>query len=260
MRELSMTTLLLIVLMLLANPSLGAKSSTVNRSLDLDANGIHTLEIEAGAGSMEIKGANVNRIEVSARIKVERADDDDEANEFIEDHVILTLERHGDEAKLVSKSESNSGWLSKSATIDLEIRVPMDIDLDVDDGSGPIEIERIKGHVFVDDGSGWLKISEIGNGVKIDDGSGSIEVANVNGDVVIDDGSGEIEVKDVSGDVRVDDGSGEVRITKVHGDVSVADGSGSITVREMDGKFKLINDGSGSVHVNGQAYDKKNRR
>jgi hypothetical protein len=43
----------------------------------------------------------------------------------------------------------------------------------------------------------------------------------------------------------------------VGGDFKVDDGSGDVVVKNLEGQFKLIDDGSGSIHVNGERWDKK---
>jgi hypothetical protein len=43
----------------------------------------------------------------------------------------------------------------------------------------------------------------------------------------------------------------------IGGNFKVDDGSGSIDVKNLSGQFKLIDDGSGTVHVNGERWVKK---
>jgi DUF4097 and DUF4098 domain-containing protein YvlB len=220
------------------------------KTLSLSAEGIEVVEIDCGAGFLEVKGVEgQNEIEVSAQI-VLKGRSEEKAQEFIQKNVKLKLAKKGNRAILISKIRQKFSLFSwKTAVINLTVHVPQKIALDIDDGSGWLEVENIVGQVDVDDGSGEMRVMNVNGDVDIDDGSGEIEIKGVTGDVKIDDGSGEIGVEDVTGDVSVDDGSGTVHIRIVGGSVTVNDGSGSIYVDEVEGDFILKDDGTGSVKV-----------
>jgi hypothetical protein len=205
------------------------------KDLSLDAEGITRFEIDSGSGFLKVTGnSSSTDIEVRAEIIVKDKNDKD-ADEYISKNVILTLERKGDKAILVSKFKNK--LFSGSRVINLTVNIPRNIHLDVDDGSGVISIQNIAGDIDVDDGSGEIKIENIEGNVKIDDGSGTVSVTDVEGDVSIDDGSGTIDVRGVSGSVVVDDGSGAINIEGVGGDVHIKDdGSGSLRIRDVKGK------------------------
>ena len=205
------------------------------KDLSLDAEGVQKLAIECGSGFLKVTGKDSSRvIEVRAEI-VRKGKSDKDADEYIQKNVILTLERKGSKAVLVSKFKDK--LFSGSRVINLTVNVPKNIDLDVNDGSGEISIQNIAGDLYVDDGSGTIAIDDIQGHVKIDDGSGTLSVRKVEGDVSIDDGSGTIDVAGVSGTVEVDDGSGSIRIEGVGGDVHIKDdGSGSLSIRDVKGK------------------------
>ena len=168
-----------------------------------------------------------DRIEVLATVLVSGAEGD-KARDFIEDRMILTLDRSGNQAKLVADFKDSMGF-GKRGAVALDIRMPKGIDIDIDDGSGSIEVRGTEGSLM------------------INDGSGSITASNVS-DVRIDDGSGSIDLKDVSGDVNIDDGSGSIKVSRVTGNILVDDGSGSINVADVQGNFKVVDAGSGSVN------------
>ena len=227
-----MRVLTLLAAALLSTPALadwGGPDYVEERELSLSAEGIEQLEIEAGAGSMRLRGeSGADAITVRARVLVDGVEDD-EAREFVARHMRLTLERRGERAELVSRFEGGgSSWGSRNGAIALEIVVPRGMALDIDDGSGSIEIEE----TFAD--------------VRVEDGSGSLSIRSV-ASLDVDDGSGSLDISDVSGDVRIEDGSGSVRVERVAGSVSVRDGSGSIMVDDVAGDFRVIRDGSGSV-------------
>jgi len=205
------------------------------KELNLNAEGIDKFKIDSGSGFLIVTGhSSLRDIEVEAKIIVKGKSDKDAA-EYIRKNVVLTLEKKGDKAVLISKFKNKI--FAGSRAINLKVSVPKKIHIDVDEGSGKMSIQDITGDIYVDDGSGEIKIKNIQGNVKIDDGSGSVSVSDVKGDVSIDDGSGSVDVNVVSGTVIVDDGSGSINISGVGGDVHIKDdGSGSLNIRNVKGK------------------------
>ncbi len=208
------------------------------RDLTLDAAGIDTVVIEAGAGSLEVRGnADANAISVTALIQV--PEKEEKALKIIESDLVLTLERDGDSAVLNGYFESNGWGWGDSPSIRLEVEVPDRVGLEVDDSSGSIIIRDVSGDIDIEDGSGSLQMSNVGGNVRIEDGSGSVSVEGVGGDISINDGSGSITVKDVRGSVVVDDGSGSINVTDVDADLIIKeDGSGSLNFARIEGRVE----------------------
>jgi DUF4097 and DUF4098 domain-containing protein YvlB len=202
------------------------------RTLDLSADGIRSLDLTAGAGSLTVTGREgLASIEVRAEIVVSGLDDKDR-DDYIKRYVELELRRSGDRAILVSRlRESGFSFFHRDARIDLTVTVPKAIALEIEDGSGSLTVETIAG------------------AVRIDDGSGSITVRGLEGNLAIEDGSGEIDVLDVAGDVSVEDGSGGISLRRVGGNVTVSDGSGGIEVDDVGRDVRLTRTGSGGVDV-----------
>lgn len=210
---------------------------TEDRALELDADGVSRLDVEAGAGELVITGAaDIDRILVTATINVPDQDEDD-AREIIGKQLRLSLGKAGDEARLEGYFD-NSGWgWGDSPSVDLDVRVPRGLALVVDDSSGSLQITDVSAAVEIDDGSGSMRISGVTN-VVIDDGSGSITVTDAAGNVEIEDGSGSITIERVGGSVRIDDGSGGIDVSDVELDlVIVDDGSGDLDVSDVRGKI-----------------------
>lgn len=205
------------------------------RDLQLDADGIDSLEINAGAGSMEVKGvAGLDGIVVKATIVVSDADDD-EAARVISKKMQLSLEKRGDQAQLLSDFDDGFMGRGTNARIDLEVTLPAGLAVKIDDGSGSIVIMDVESDVRIDDGSGSIDVQNVANLV-IDDGSGSIDVARASGDVAVTDGSGSISIRSVAGSVTIDDGSGSIKVSDVEEDlVIVDDGSGGLKFSDIRG-------------------------
>ena len=206
------------------------------RDLRLEADGLDGFSIDAGAGSLEVRGVDgADSITVTATIQLEERNEA-KARELIEERAVLTLERSGSTGELVAKFDG--GWWGGSGAIALEISVPRGLDLYVEDRSGSMKILRTGGDVAIDDGSGSIIVEGVG-AVIIDDGSGSISVEDANGDVRIVDGSGSIRVRGVQGSVTVDDGSGSINVSDVEMDVIIEDdGSGGLNVSDVRGRVE----------------------
>jgi hypothetical protein len=213
---------------------------TEDRLLELDADGVSRLDIDAGAGSLLVAGASgTNKIQVTATINVPDKDEDD-ALEIIEKRLRLSLDAADGEARLEAYFDNSAWSWGDSPTVDLDVRVPHGLDLVVDDSSGSLEITDSQSRVEIDDGSGSIRVAGV-TSLVIDDGSGSIKVADVAGDVEIEDGSGSITVEKVGGSVTIDDGSGSIDVDDVELDlVIVDDGSGGLDVANVRGD--VIND------------------
>lgn len=229
---------LLILLMFAASLAHAAWSDHEEaRDLALDAAGLETLRIEAGAGSLDVIGVpGADRIVVAATIRVPDADAD-KAARIIERGMVLSLEQRGTGAELKSYFKSGGGWFRDSPVIDLEVRVPAHLSLDVEDSSGSLAIRDIDGDLVLDDSSGSITLTDIGGDIRLNDGSGSIEVTGVGGDIDIVDGSGSIRLHRVAGSATIEDGSGSIRVAEVTGDVFIPEsGSGSVDVRDVQGR------------------------
>lgn len=208
------------------------------RELKLEAGGIEQFQIDAGAGSMEIKGVSgLDRIVVSATVVVPESDEED-ALEIIDKKMRLSLDRKGDRAKLDAFFEDGFFGNGSSARIDLKINMPAGMAVEIDDGSGSIELHDIAADVSIDDGSGSIEVVGVAS-LSIDDGSGSIDVTAAAGDVAIVDGSGSIKVRSVGGSVTIDDGSGSINVSDVDRDlILVDDGSGGFDHSDIRGRVR----------------------
>lgn len=205
------------------------------RELALDAEAVEILEIEAGAGSLDVTGVpGTGRIFVVATIEVPDADAD-EARQIINSDLVLGLEREGSRARLAGYFKNGATMFGESPRVNLEVRVPERLSLDIEDGSGSVDVRDVRGGIDLDDGSGSIRMTDAGGRLRVKDGSGSIEI----------DGAG--------GDVEIVDGSGSVMVARVGGSVSIEDGSGSINVREISGDLLVPDDGSGSFDYSGIA-------
>ena len=207
------------------------------RDLATDADGLTEFVIDAGAGSLSIVGIDgAADIAVTATIRVEGRDEE-AARELIQKRLRLTLDREGEQARLVADTDGGWGW-GGNAVIDLDVQMPAGVALVVDDGSGQTIISGVLGDIAIDDGSGSIELSNVGS-VRIDDGSGSIKVTDSAGDVYVEDGSGTIDIRNVVGSVTINDGSGSITVDNVERNLVIEDdGSGSVNFTNVRGEVE----------------------
>lgn len=228
-----------------------------DKELSVMRGDINNLSIDVGSGSLTVRGEDVEEINVFAKVYSTKYNDIDDLHEAFSEKVDFSLDNDGSVIRL--KACDKKGILGRKdskISIDVEVIVPRNMNLEIDDGSGTMHVSDLQGLLSIDDSSGSATIKNIGNNLTIDDGSGNLEIDSIKGDVHIDDGSGKLILTNIHGDLFVEDGSGELNVTNVTGNMTLEDGSGSVIVNELAGKFKLIDAGSGSVHVNGQKWHK----
>lgn len=211
------------------------------QELSLNASDLSTMDIEAGSGSLVIKGKKgLAEILVTADIYT-----DSKYNGNYE----LTLTKSGKTGFLVAKTKNTSGlWNGKSPHINVVVHIPESLMLSVNDGSGDTEISDIQSNVNINDGSGALHIENIGSNVNVIDGSGQIDIYQVAGSLEIEDGSGGIDIEGVGGNLSINDGSGAIYVKKVTGNANIDDNSGNLTVKNVTGMV-TVDDGSGNIHI-----------
>jgi hypothetical protein len=207
------------------------------RDLTMDADGMETLQIEAGAGALDVTGVpGSSKIVVAALIRVPDADAD-EAAQVVREDLVLSLDRDGRNAGLKAFFENRSRSFGDSPSVSLDVRVPENMSLDIEDSSGAIELRNLKGSIKLDDSSGSIRMTDVGGDLHVRDGSGSVVINGAGGNVEIIDGSGSITVTRVKGSVTVEDGSGSIEVNDVAGDLLIAeDGSGSIDYSDIAGR------------------------
>lgn len=210
---------------------------TAPREASLDASGATRVVIDAGAGSLEVRGVPGSEVHARGTACASR--------EALLDEIRLVADRRGDTLHLETRFPRN---YHGTARLDLEVDIPAGLPVAIDDGSGSTKVRGVAA-LTLHDGSGSITVSDVAGAVDIEDGSGSIELLGVGGDVTIDDGSGSIDVRGAGGKVRIDDGSGEITVRDVDGDVSVEDGSGSMEITGVGGSVVVEEDGSGDIRV-----------
>ncbi len=206
------------------------------------------LVVNCGAGSLDLKGVK-GREEIRVTAEIEGKNiKQEEPQKSIENSVRLNLEKQHHKALLRSEIPKFSAS-EVEARINLTIEIPKKLDVQITDGSGPIQVRNLIGHVKIDDDSGKIQVKNIVGKVTVNDGSGKIEIEDISGNVMVRDGSGPIEIDHVKGDVYVTDGSGDMTILHIDGSVTVSDGSGDIDISDVSKTVFIKETISGELNI-----------
>ena len=220
-----------------------------DRAAEASTDGIRRIVVEAGAGSLDIRGeSGRQRMQASG---VACASDKQQLEQLQ-----IYVERKGS-TLVISTSPSWSildptTWSNDAGDgrLDISIKVPEGMTLEVEDGSGDAYISNV-GALEMNDGSGSLRIEDIHGSLELVDGSGDVVIARVRGSMSLKDGAGDLEITQASGEVEIiDDGSGGLVILDVQDNVEIVnDGSGDIRIERVSGSVDIGNDGSGEIHI-----------
>ncbi|HTO85294.1 MAG TPA: DUF4097 family beta strand repeat-containing protein [Methylomirabilota bacterium] len=235
-----------------------------DRNLEIDATGLHALELKLGSSDLHAKGeAGLAKIEVRGRACAS-------AQERLAG---LTIEqqRVGDTITVTSHQADHQNFSlfgSDYAYIDLEVRLPQSLPLqvratsgdanvkdvaalDFSSHSGDLIVDGIAGAVAVDVHSGDVKADDIGSLEVRHAGSGDVSARNVRGEVKVGHvGSGDLVFDDVTGGVHVESiGSGDITVDHAGGSVIVDSvGSGDISANNIGGDLVVKSAGSSDIH------------
>ena len=224
------------------------ETSQETKHLKLSTNGINSLEIHCGAGSLDIKCVrDLTNIGVTARIEVDNLRGEDLQN-YIDRSVKLDLMKGRNKAILLSEIEMQPQIMA-DARINLVVEIPFNLNVKIFDGSGSVRVDNLIGNLLILDDSGKIKVENVTGTVTIDDGSGTVVVENITGNVKVKDGSGSIGVDYIIGDVFISDGSGDMLVRHVTGNVNVKDGSGDIDISEVSQNVFIGEAGSGELNI-----------
>ena len=229
--------LLITALLLTTQLALARNEISFEKELNLGVSNGTRIFIDIGAGSLKLRGADVDEVSVIAKIYSKEYGSLEKLITVFNDKMELSLAHKNSTIVLKSANKKRMfSFSSPNISVDLDVLIPKNLKVEIDDGSGS------------------MTIADINNSLTIDDGSGSITIKNIVGNVFIDDGSGNSNLTHIDGNITIDDGSGTINIDYVTGDVTVDDGSGSIIINNLQGKFNLEDDGSGSIRVNGKNW------
>ncbi len=204
--------------------------------ITLPASAVERLDIEAGAGSLQVRGDSADgRIHLHGRVCASR-------KSLLEGVALRHALRDGTQLIETQIPDTDTTfWTSNYLRMDLTVSLPAGLAVSIDDGSGDVQVSGT-GALTLEDGSGSARIDGVKGGVIVRDGSGDLRISRVNGDVDVKDGSGALFIADVQGRVDIRDGSGSIDVQDVAAEVTLHEaGSGSVAVQRVNALTQVAN-------------------
>ncbi|MFD0717667.1 hypothetical protein [Paenibacillus sp. GCM10027626] len=213
----------MLVVLLLLITACGAKEESVEKKLELQADGLTQLVIDHRNGEINIFGSSdLDKIEIVALAKT---------NGVSIDKLELKLEAQKDTAYLDARFKGQFLAMGSGA-VDLEIKVPKQLNVDITSHR-----------------DGNIHISDLSSNAKIDNVNGDIQVANLSGSLEIDNRDGDITVRDIGSDVVINNINGHIAVDQVDGTVEIHVGDGSLDINHVAKDASITQSGNGEIKI-----------
>jgi Putative adhesin len=203
---------------------------TFERTLTVD--GPVDLDVQTGAGDIQIRAGSGNSVHVTGRIRVQSWGGGDTPEARVA-HIQTAppVEQTGNTVRL-GRVVDNA--LYRNVHISYEVVVPLNT--------------KVRAHT----GSGDIGIAFSASDVNATTGSGDINVLGSSGSLMAHTGSGDVHAGKVAGPMTAETGSGDVDAVQLSAaPVSIRTGSGNVTLDvASDASFDLsVHTGSGSIQT-----------
>jgi DUF4097 and DUF4098 domain-containing protein YvlB len=237
----------LVATVLVLSVSAFAAEGSFERTLHVT--GAVDLQIETGAGSINVQRGNSPEVRVIGHIRAsEWFGSSEEAVKRLEENP--PIQQSGNDIRI---GHIDDPELRRNVSISYEVFTPENTQLRSSTGSGSQEISGISGTVEANAGSGSVKVSDIGSGVRAHSGSGTLEFDGIKGNVFARTGSGSIHAVNIAGGFDGQTGSGHLTLQQASaGSVRAETGSGGLELHNVHGSLQA-QAGSGSIKADGDA-------
>ena len=270
-KVLSNTTVLLIILLSII-PIVHAQTTpqVIEKTFDGKLDG--QLTIDSDLGSIDVKTANLNKIEIVVTKKAEKLDKllvealnlqetftDIDVAEMLKDFEV-TFEQKEDNVYI--KGQFKTGreqWEEKLLLLSLlkihfQVKIPHGYSVNVNTSKDPVSIPDLSGDVKVQTSIGDLRIGEVKGPVwgRIS-GSGSITLKGCQGNVDVQASIGDIDLGNVTGNVKAKTGSsGSITLKGCQGNVDIVTSIGDIKLGDVTGDVSATGGDIDIGNVGGQ--------
>lgn len=212
------------------------------------------LDVQTGAGSIEVRVGQADTIQVNARVRAWAGDRSDAVARIREIESDPPVEQSGSTVWLGARREGRDrrGIFDRwnGVSISYVVTVPPETRVRARSGSGDQTLAGVRGDVDASSGSGDIRVDAVGGAVRATAGSGDIYVSGGTAGVEARTGSGDVVVDGAGpGRTGVGTGSGDVRVAGVRGPLSLHTASGDIRVEGTPTDNWNVAASSGDVHV-----------
>lgn len=250
-RLMRLAILFFAVLAFLAAGSASASiDDTIQKTFSVDSGG--TLDIDTERGSIEVKGASGNTVEIEI-IREVRTSDNKKAEKVLDKFKIEFKQSGNDVFVIGERIGKESIWdkIWNRLNIKFIVRVPEVYNVKLKTSGGGISVEDIEGEVNIKTSGGGLILNDIKGPVRGKTSGGSIGIGEVEGQVDVNTSGGSIKIDRVSGTVDAHTSGGGITVKEVMGAINASTSGGSIKAhisQEPKSDCRLTTSG-GSVTV-----------
>lgn len=206
------------------------------------------LIVEADRGSIEVKSAETERVDIEVTRKVGRGSRY-RAEEVLKNHEI-TFTQEGDAVRVRGEFKKgwDRGWFSKGGNLQVryQIHVPKQFNVDLKTAGGSVKVSDLTGQVKSQTAGGSLSFGQIEGPIFGRTSGGGIGVTGCKGDVDVKTSGGSIHLGDIEGNTSASTSGGSVSAKKLNGKALVKTSGGGIEVADVKGSIEAGTSG-GSV-------------
>ena len=219
-----------------------------NEEYTLLATDIDTITLDLEKGDIEIIGQDERtEIEVIASL-VAIGENEDAANTFKENNLMVSLEQRGNEAILITDID-HAQQTATEGYIHLQVYTPSTMNVSLKQTAGLLHLENFTSDITLNHGVGDIILRNVEGNIHITDGAGSIELQQIRGNIQTYNNSGLFQLENLNGNIDLVAGSGTIDISNVNGSVKIVSGTGSITIDQIEEDVTIIENRSGEVTI-----------
>jgi len=203
------------------------------------------LKVDADKGSIEIRTAASNAIDVAIDRKV-KTKDRGLAEEILQDFEIA-FEQDDRGVEITAKYKNDGRRRDEDRNrlqVHFTITIPQVYNVDLRTSGGGITVADVEGEVRSQTSGGGLRFGKINGPVWGRTSGGGIKLEEAQGNVDVQTSGGSITIGSVDGEVEAKTSGGSIHIVRSKGSVAARTSGGSITVEEVMGQIMAKTSGA----------------
>jgi DUF4097 and DUF4098 domain-containing protein YvlB len=218
---LPMLQALLAIALALAATSVLAAEKTLDRTFDVSAGGL--LTVDADGANISVAGGDGNKVAV--HISARGTDKD------LED-LNLSAEASSDGIRVEAKRPNRHGgwfnWGNSRLEARIEVRVPRSYRVEARTSGGDVQLEEVSGPSSMRTSGGNITARDVKGAFEGHTSGGNVHIESMEGPVNVHTSGGNVSVMKIKGDVEANTSGGDVRVAGVDGKINAGTSGGSV--------------------------------
>src|SRR5256886_449366 len=209
------------------------------------------LVVEADRGSIEVKSADADQVEIEVFRKVSR-ESQAKAEEILKNHEVrFSLDGNKVQVHAEFKKGFTGGWGDKGRNLQVryQILVPKQFNVNLKTAGGSIKVADLIGEARGQTAGGSLSFGQMDGPIYGRTSGGGISVAGCKGGVDLETSGGSIHLGEVQGDTTAHTSGGSISLKKTNGKTAVGTSGGGIEAADVRGSIDASTAG-GSITAN----------